>query len=159
MPARIVRHRAASIVVLAAVLSLGAVSCGGGDGGEGGDGGGTTVAVTLQEFAVLPAASTAPAGSITFDVTNTGPDDVHEFVIFKTDLDPGALPTLPDGSVDEAGEGVELIDEIEDIAVGDAPSLTVDLDAGSYALICNIYDESEQEAHYQEGMFTGFTVE
>jgi hypothetical protein len=33
--------------------------------------------------------------------------------------------------VDEEGEGVELIDEIEDIAVGDSPTLTVSLDAGA----------------------------
>jgi hypothetical protein len=25
-------------------------------------------------------------------------------------------------------------------------------------LICNIYDEAEQEAHYSEGMRTAFTV-
>src|SRR3989304_3892503 len=56
-------------------------------------------------------------------------------------------------------EGLTLIDEIEDIAVGDAPTLTVNLDAGNYVLICNIYDATEDEAHYQEGMFVGFTVE
>jgi hypothetical protein len=50
------------------------------------------------------------------------------------------------------------VDEVEDIPVGDTPTLTVDLTAGSYVLICNIFDESENEAHYQEGMRTGFTV-
>jgi hypothetical protein len=24
--------------------------------------------------------------------------------------------------------------------------------------VCNIFDETEQEAHYQMGMYTGFTV-
>jgi hypothetical protein len=84
----------------------------------------TTVDVTVQEFAVIPAESSAPAGDVTFDVTNEGPDDVHEFVVFKTDLAPDALPTVADGSVDEEGEGVELIDEIEDITIGDTPTLT-----------------------------------
>jgi hypothetical protein len=39
--------------------------------------------------------------------------------------------------------------------------LTVDLDAGSYALICNIVEEEEgePEAHYAEGMRADFTVE
>jgi hypothetical protein len=37
--------------------------------------------------------------------------------------------------------------------------LTVDLDAGNYALICNIWTEEEQEAHYSMGMRTAFTVE
>jgi uncharacterized cupredoxin-like copper-binding protein len=120
---------------------------------------GTTIAVTLQEWAVLPAQSSAPAGDITFTVANEGPDDVHEFVVLKTDLDPGALPTAADGSVDETGEGIEVIDEIEDIAVGATMDVTVTLDAGSYVLLCNIYTAEEDEAHYQMGMRTAFTVE
>jgi hypothetical protein len=54
---------------------------------------------------------------------------------------------------------MEVVDEIEDIPVGDQPTLNVDLEAGSYVLICNIYDEAEQEAHYSLGMRTAFTVE
>jgi hypothetical protein len=92
-------------------------------------------------------------------VTNKGPDDTHEFVVIRTDLDPTELPTDETGAVDESGQGIEVVDEIEDIAVGENPSLTVDLDSGSYVLICNIYDKAEQESHYQEGMRTGFTVE
>ena len=119
--------------------------------------GATTVNVTLQEFSVIPDNATAPAGEVTFHVTNDGPDDVHEFVIFKTDLEPDALPTAEDGSVDESGEGVELIDEIEDIPVGESQDVTVTLDAGSYVLICNIVEG--EEVHYAMGMRTGFTVE
>ena len=37
--------------------------------------------------------------------------------------------------------------------------MTLDLEAGNYVLICNIYDADEDEAHYQEGMRTAFTVE
>ena len=145
------RCSAAIFVATLAALALVSAGCSGDEE--------TTVDVTLQEFAVVPAASSASAGDVTFDVTNEGPDDVHEFVVFKTDLAPDALPTVANGSVDEEGAGVELIDEIEDIAVGDTPTLTVTLDAGSYVFICNIYDEEEQEAHYQEGMRVGFTVE
>jgi hypothetical protein len=36
--------------------------------------------------------------------------------------------------------------------------VTLDLEAGNYVFICNIWDEDEQEAHYQEGMRTSFTV-
>ena len=39
--------------------------------------------------------------TITFNVTNDGPDDEHEFVVFRSDLDPGALPTAEDGTVDK----------------------------------------------------------
>ena len=124
---------------------------------DGASGGATTVNVTLQEFSVLPESDAAPAGDITFHVTNDGPEDVHEFVIFKTDLAPDALPTAEDGSVDEEGEGVELIDEIEDIPVGESQDVTATLEAGSYVLICNIVEGDE--VHYAVGMRTGFTVE
>jgi hypothetical protein len=90
------------------------------------------------------------------------PEDTHEFVVFKTDLAADALPTASDGSVDEEGEGVELVDEIEDIAVGDTPhTLTLSLDAGNYVFIWNIVEEEGDETivHYQQGMRTGFTVE
>jgi len=154
------RPRRATIWTAAlAVLSLVAAGCSDDDGGETGNNG--TVEVTLQEFAVLPSPDSAPAGEVTFDVTNIGPEDVHEFVVFATDLAPDALPTAPDGSVDETGEGVELIDEIEDIAVDATPTLTVTLDAGSYVLICNVVEEEGAEAiaHYQQGMRVGFTAE
>lgn len=152
MVLRLCRRRAALFVAIVGALSLVAAGC---------SGDGTTVDVTVQEFAVIPASSSAPAGDVTFDVTNEGPDDTHEFVVFKTDLAPDALPTAEDGSVDEEGEGVELIDEIEDIAVGDTPTLNVSLDAGSYVFICNIVEEEGGEtiSHYQQGMRVAFTVE
>lgn len=116
------------------------------------------IAVTLQEWAVVPTSTTTAAGEVTFQVTNTGPDDVHEFVVLRTDLEPGALPTDATGAVTEAGAGIEVIGEIEDIAVGDSQDLTVALQAGRYVLLCNIYDETEKEAHYMMGMRTRFEV-
>ena len=110
-----------------------------------------TVAVTVADFSVTPDPDSAPAGEITFDITNDA-EQTHEFVVFKTDLAPDQLPTDEDGDVDEAGEGVEHIDEIEDIGAGSTQSLTVNLDAGSYVLICNL------PGHYAQGMHAGFTV-
>src|SRR5919108_6690512 len=141
-----------SAVALAALLGM--TACVGGEE--------TTVAVTVQEFSVLPAQDSAPAGSITFEVENTGPEDTHEFVVIKPDLAPDALPTAEDGSVDETGEGIdEVIGEIEDIAVGSTDTLSTDLDAGSYVLVCNIVEEEGGDTlvHYALGMRTGFTVE
>jgi uncharacterized cupredoxin-like copper-binding protein len=138
-------------LIKASIMGLGLVAAGCGGGGE-------DVSVTLQEFAVGTDPTSASAGSVTFNIENIGPDDTHEFVVIRTDLDPTALPTEENGSVSETGEGMEVVDEVEDIPVGDTPSLTVDLTAGSYVLICNIYDEAEKESHYQEGMRTGFTV-
>jgi len=112
----------------------------------------------LQEWSVLPATESAPAGAVTFTVTNSGPEDVHEFVVLKTDLDPGALPTEETGAVSEEGSGMTVIGEIEDVAVGATQELTVSLTPGKYVLLCNIYDETEKEAHYKMGMRTPFTV-
>jgi uncharacterized cupredoxin-like copper-binding protein len=138
-------------LIMASIMGLGLVAAACGGGGE-------DVDVTLQEFAVGADPSSVSAGSVTFNIENIGPDDVHEFVVIRTDLDPTALPTDETGAVEETGEGMEVVDEVEDIPVGDTPTLTVDLTAGSYVLICNIYDEAEQEAHYSEGMRTAFTV-
>ena len=79
-------------------------------------------------------------------------------MVVKTDLAPEALPAESNGSVDEAGKGIQPIDEIEDITVGDTQTVAVDLDAGSYVLMCNIYDKAEKESQYQQGMHTAFTV-
>ena len=117
-----------------------------------------TIPVTLQEWAVIPASDTAAAGDVTFQVTNSGPEDPHEFVVLRTDLDAGALPTDDTGTVTEEGEGITVVDEIEDIPVGETQELTVPLTAGKYVLLCNIYDEAESEAHYTMGMRLNFTV-
>ncbi|MEX0984501.1 MAG: hypothetical protein WD096_05575 [Actinomycetota bacterium] len=142
----------------ACVLAVVALAACGSDSSAPSGGGGGTVAVTLQEFAITAVPATVAAGSVTFEATNNGPDDIHEMVVIKTDLDPTALPTNDDGSVDEAGEGVEAIDEIAEFDPGNTESLTLDLEAGAYVLICNIYDADEVEAHYQEGMRLAFTV-
>ena len=80
---------------------------------------------------------------------------VHRFVVFKTDLTADKLPLAADGAtVDEAGAGpsLTLVDEVEDIAVGATPSLSVDLPAARYVLTCNV------PAHYTSGMHAEFTT-
>jgi uncharacterized cupredoxin-like copper-binding protein len=108
-----VTHRAALFAMLALMLTAAACSSednGGSTGGTGGATGATasatTVDVTLKEFGILPATDSAVAGDVTFDVTNQGPKDTHEFVVIKTDLAPNALPTKADGSVNEEAAGL-----------------------------------------------------
>jgi hypothetical protein len=154
-----------SLVLLPAVLlvAISGFACGDDDDGGGGAttsaaGGGTAVSVELNEFTVTIDPDSVPAGEIEFSVENIG-GETHEFVVVKTDLAEDALPTAPDGSFDEEGEGVEVVDEIEDIASKTTQTLTVDLEAGAYVLVCNIVDETEGESHYAEGMHTSLTVE
>lgn len=118
------------------------------------------VDVELQEWAVVPDQTTAPAGEVTINIQNIG-EETHEFVVIRTDLEFRDLPTAADGSVDEEGEGIEPVDEIEDIPSSATEELTVDLDAGNYVFICNILEEEngETESHYQNGMSVAFAVE
>ena len=152
----------ARVVAALALVVMLVPACGGDDEGSGDAAADGAVAIALKEFGVAAEPASVPAGSVTFDVTNEGPDDVHEFVVISTDLGATELPTDDDGAVLETGEGMEVVDEIEDIPVGDTPTLTVDLAAGSYVLICNILQEEPDgtlEAHYSVGMRTGFAVE
>jgi uncharacterized cupredoxin-like copper-binding protein len=133
-------------VALAGVLGLVGTSCSGGDKG--------TVGVTEKDFEITLDKSTAEAGPVTFEVKNDGPS-THEFVVFKSDLAPDALPTKDENGVqivDEEGEGVTAVDEIEDIEKGTTKTLKVDLAAGHYVIICNL------PAHYVAGMHTELTV-
>jgi uncharacterized cupredoxin-like copper-binding protein len=131
------------IVTLACVLSVATVGCSS-NSSAAGDG----IPVTAQDFSITVSPTSIAAGEVTFDVTNQGPS-THEFVIIKSDQDPGSFP-VEDGEVPE--DTLDVIDEIEDIAPNTSPSLTVSLDAGFYVLMCNLPD------HYQQGMHAGLTV-
>jgi uncharacterized cupredoxin-like copper-binding protein len=118
---------------------------------SGTSGSGTTIDVTEKDFAIAVSPSSATSGNLTFSIHNDGPSP-HEFVIFNTDLAPDELPTNDDGTVNEEGEGVEHVDEVEDIAPGTDGSLDVSLDPGTYVFICNL------PGHYSQGMHVAFTV-
>ena len=135
----------ASRAVLATGLALAAVACGGDE--TGGDG--STVGVSMRDWEIALDPTTAPAGAITFDVTNDGPT-THEFEIFSGDVDPSTLPVESGVAVTD---GLTLIDEVEDVTAGSAAELSVDLEPGTYAMICNLPE------HYQEGMVTTLVVE
>jgi uncharacterized cupredoxin-like copper-binding protein len=149
------RKQHALLAVLFVALLVAMTSCSGDDDGGGttadGNSVGTAINVVEKDFAIAPSPTSASTGSVTFSVTNEGPS-THEFVVFETDLAPEDLPLADDGTVDEEGEGLTSVDEIEDIAAGDTPTLAVELDPGSYVLICNV------PGHYAAGMHAAFTV-
>jgi uncharacterized cupredoxin-like copper-binding protein len=129
-------------------LALVASGCGGG---------GNSVDATLANFSIVVDSSAAKSGEVTFNIKNNGPS-VHEFVVFKTDLAPNQLPTKDEGGVkivDEEGQGIEPVDEVEDIANGATADLKVNLQPGKYLLVCN---RSEDGGHYILGMHAAFTV-
>lgn len=130
------------------VVALFAAACSSDDGSESaGDG----VPATLTDFAIDLERTSAPAGPVTFDITNGGAT-VHEFEVLRTDTGADALP-VDSGVVQTSADGIEIVDEVEEIAPGTGASLSVELPAGTYAVICNV------SGHYEQGMFTSFTAE
>ena len=110
------------------------------------------VAVSLidPDFAVEVTPASA-AGPTTFAISNEGLL-IHNLRVIRTDLDADALPLDPSGSlVDE--DQVNVVASVAELTGGESAELAVDLEAGSYVLICNI------AGHYAAGMHTGFTVE
>lgn len=119
--------------------------------------GATQVHVVMTEWAIIPDQDSVKAGTVYFHVENRGPEDPHEFVVIRTDLEPGELPVVK-GRVPE--DDVDMIDEIHPYRPKTAASIALDLEPGKYALICNLaeVENGEIESHYELGMFTAFTV-
>lgn len=111
----------------------------------------TSVDVRLIEFAVEPSVDSVPAGAVTFNASSEGVI-FHNFKVIATDLAPDALP-VDDAlfAVDE--EQVDIVANTADLNPGEQETLTVELAAGSYVLICNV------PTHYGAGMTVAFTVE
>ena len=165
------------------VLPLGLAACGGDDSSASADSStsaadkGKVVDVQLGEsgstYFVKPDQTTVEPGKVTFAVTNVG-ELYHEFIVFSN-LDGVAAGDLP---INEEEDEADLTEEN---IVGEAPyatppivpsdrepgaadhrirgggwgaELTVDLEAGSYILLCNL------SGHYTKAkQYAAFTVE
>jgi len=126
-------------VVLALAVSVGAL-------GAGAVTSKGIVAVSLDEFNILPAAQGAPRGTVVFVVKNSGKLE-HEFVVPKTVKPAGSL-TSHGGEASEAGN----IGELASVKPGQTKKLTLKLTAGHYSLLCNL------PGHYKAGQFADFYV-
>ncbi len=145
--------RTLKVVTAALLLSAGTVACG--DDASSSEPKATKITVTLKEWEFVPTAASAPAGMITLEVVNQG-KEVHELVLFKTDLAPEEMPVDEEGAVDERGAGLELIDEVEDVKPGETKSFMVDLAPGNYVMACNVVENGER--HFMNKMYKAFTV-
>ena len=106
----------------------------------------------VHEWGINLSAQKATSGEVIFAIANFG-TIAHEFIVVKTDYEVGKIPLGSNNRFDEEGEGVEAIDEIKEFPVNTSEVLTVNLEAGSYQVLCNI------EGHYKNGMYAAFTVE
>jgi iron uptake system component EfeO len=73
-----------------------------------------SIAVTVNTGGCSPATLSAKAGKVTFSVTNAGPE-AGEFEVLS---------------------GTSVVGEVEDVVPGVPVSLSLDLSAGQYVLIC-----------------------
>src|SRR6478609_6822406 len=107
----------ARITIAAAAIALaGGVGCSSSSSSSSSAGGSEAgdISASEKDFSIGLSAASAPAGSVTFNISNEGPS-THEFVIIKTDDAPDALP-VKNGSVDESG--LTIVDENEGVAPG-----------------------------------------
>ena len=135
------------MMALAAAMALVAVACS--SGAE------SSTDAIEKDFSITLGTDALASGDVTFHIHNDGPS-THEFVVFRTDLAEDSLPTTTeDGKeiVDEEGEGLEAVDEVEDVEAGSDQDFSVDLTPGKYVVICNLPE------HYGAGMHAAFTVE
>ncbi len=131
----------------------------------------STVIVALGEWGIETSPDNVPAGLVRFDVTNGGPADPHELVIFRTDLPIEQLEQIAIANSEERGflpeegvDGVEFIGEIEEFDPGQKRAGVFELEPGNYVFLCNIVehdeidDEGNPESHFLLGMSKTFTV-
>jgi uncharacterized cupredoxin-like copper-binding protein len=150
--------RRAGLVLLVAGATV-LAACGGGESGgsssssekssgssSGGAGGALTAA--LSEWALKPSASSAKAGKVEIKVSNSGTTP-HELVIVKTDVAHDKLEQA-NGLADEAK--YKPVVRTKQLNGGESETLSAELAAGKYVLLCNI------SGHYGLGMHAAFTV-
>ena len=149
------------VLLLGGVLAFGA-ACGGDDAGEEPAAptaaetptdGATATQVTLNDWSITGEGDgplSAQAGQVAFEIQNVGAVP-HEFAVIATDTDPADLP-VDAGLVDEGAAGV-LIGRTPLIGPGNSDVMRLELEAGTYAVICNVL------THYELGMHASLTVE
>jgi uncharacterized cupredoxin-like copper-binding protein len=105
--------------------------------------------------------STAPAGKISFVITNTGTIE-HELVVLKLTgsqtwnslpiTDAGDPPVPVTSGANKVSEANDVADTGTNLKPGETRTLDATLPAGNYALVCNI------AKHYGQGMRAGLTI-
>ena len=110
------------------------------------------IAVVEKDFSIQATPPTVKGGLVDFTVANAGPS-AHEFLIFRADQTPDALPTGSDGRVDEASDQItKVFDSGDNIAANGSKVFHTALTPGKYVMVCNL------PGHYKAGMHEAFTV-
>lgn len=134
---------------------------GGPEAHEGSDAAAGTITLGAPgEFSLAPP-MTVPAGRVEFAVANEGAIE-HEVIFIRTDADSGDLPpddaggAAEDGAVTPIGSGHGDGGDPAHVGThfdaGDGGTVSVDLEPGRYAVICNL------PGHYAAGMHANIEV-
>lgn len=108
---------------------------------------GSTVPVELGEFFLTPKYGSVKAGSISFELRNSG-DAEHEFMI--ADVDDLAAEDVASMTSDEVH--AKVVAAKHGLAAGSSDVLVADLEPGTYLLFCNL------AGHFAQGQSTTLTV-
>jgi uncharacterized cupredoxin-like copper-binding protein len=122
-------------LIVAAVLWLALVACGGRDDE-------TSLDVTMQDFAFVPDTYTVPAASqVTLTLHNAGSVE-HEWVLFEKGFE-----LQPDEFFgEEAEEAVYWEAEVEEPGESETFTFTAPEEAGTYQVVCGV------KGHFELGM-------
>lgn len=125
-----------------------------GGGCEPGDPMDPALTVTLDEYRILPEEDKLTSGPTRFRAANAGKKTHELYVIAARSIE--ALPLDRKGSVDTdtLEEEGRLIGELEGIPSGQSCDLEVDLEPGTYVLLCNLRSRGGDgvENHFLQGM-------
>ncbi len=109
------------------------------------------ITVNLTSYKIDMSATTVKAGEVTFVVKNVADDQIHEFIIVRTDTKADALEVVAaTNRIDE--DDLDALGEVADLEVSLQQELTLTLEPGHYVMLCNL------ASHYTSGMFVDFTV-
>ena len=115
----------------------------------------TTIPVSLSEWKITASGGGAlgplKAGEIKFEVHNDGQLQ-HEFVVVRSDADPGSFAVKDDFKIDEEAAGTSA-GEADDIEPGQMKTATMRLEPGTYNFLCNL------PSHYKQGMYGKILVQ
>ena len=112
---------------------------------------GTKMDMAKAPMSVKIQPNVVPAGKVTFKVTNSSKETIHEMLVAPIANANTALPYIEnENRADE--EKTKDLGEVSELDPGKSGELTVDMKPGTYVLFCNV------PGHLAAGMWTTITV-
>ena len=111
----------------------------------------TALDVSKATMGVAASPATVRSGVVSFQVTNTSKDTVHEMILVYL-ADPKAALDYSDKDNKLNEDKIGYLGEVSELDPGKSGTLTKVLKAGEYLLVCNV------SGHFMAGMWTKLEV-